>query len=153
MPEYPIFKTEIGTLRCAFCEQLSPDEQHLQEAHRYETCINKLDDQRTFTRKDKLQQHLSQVHNQARLTEYQAAAWIRPVNRSFQFSCGFCNEWLSTWILRTEHIASHFENGSDMSSWQGALGGVNGQINDFPESLPQQAHAHDWELSDMMEMI
>jgi hypothetical protein len=123
-PGFPTFISDTGAVVCAFCEQESPDEVHLQDYHRYQTCFNKPPTQKTFNRKDKLQQHFAQVHKQPTLTAYTSTNWMRPLNKSLQFRCGFCLEILQSWSTRSDHIAQHFESGSEMLSWQGELGGI-----------------------------
>jgi len=109
---------------CAYCEQDAPDEMHLQELHRYQVCLSKPEVEKTFNRKDKLQQHVAQVHKQMSLSAHAASSWIRHLDRNLRFCCGFCSETLETWALRSDHIAAHFENGLNMSSWQGPVGGI-----------------------------
>jgi hypothetical protein len=52
---------------CMFCDSIKTNRneivQHLLLEHKIHTCTNKSSAHRTFARKDKLKQHLQQVHN------------------------------------------------------------------------------------------
>jgi hypothetical protein len=122
-PSFPVFLSEDGISLCAFCSAENPDEAHLED-HRYQICLNKPESEKSFNRKDKLQQHVSQVHKQSALSNYISTTWTRQLNQHLQFRCGFCAEILSEWSARVDHIALHFESGSDMSTWDGESGGI-----------------------------
>ncbi|KAF2400769.1 hypothetical protein EJ06DRAFT_405341 [Trichodelitschia bisporula] len=124
MPEFPAFLSESGEYVCAFCEEAPLSEEHLEAAHGYQTCYNRPVSERTFNRKDKLQQHLAQVHRQPRVTPLMVASWGKPVNRNLLFRCGFCHDLLTSWSNRMEHLAAHFDDGLDMASWTGGPGGI-----------------------------
>lgn len=47
--------------------------------------------------------------------------WKQEVNRTAPFTCGFCGLSLLGWNERATHVASHFEKGETMSTWNHAL--------------------------------
>lgn len=107
-----------GKAFCAFCRALNPDEDHL-ESHNYSACHEKSVEERTFYRKDHLNQHLRLMHN------VKFHAWMedwRSTTTEIKSRCGFCNATFTTWKERVDHLAAHFRNGADMSQWQGDWG-------------------------------
>ncbi|OQD78322.1 hypothetical protein PENDEC_c001G03847 [Penicillium decumbens] len=109
---------ENGILRCVFCSAANPNKDHL-ETHNYITCQEKSIRERTFYRKDHLNQHLRLMHNakfQRCMDKWQSS--ITEINSR----CGFCLSLLHTWKDRVEHLAGHFKNGATMSQWQGDWG-------------------------------
>lgn len=110
--------TVNGTSVCIFCQAPDPDFDHL-ESHNYSICHEKEPDQRTFYRKDHLNQHLRLIHN----AKYHSSmdGW-RSSTTEIKSRCGFCATTFTTWNDRVEHLAAHFKSGSDMSQWQGDWG-------------------------------
>ncbi|EPS25521.1 hypothetical protein PDE_00454 [Penicillium oxalicum 114-2] len=107
-----------GVLRCVFCSAAHPDRDHL-ETHNYMSCQEKSLQERTFYRKDHLNQHLRLMHN----------AKFQPCMERWQSSisdvrsrCGFCSAVMQTWKDRVDHLAGHFKNGATMDQWQGDWG-------------------------------
>jgi hypothetical protein len=138
MPSYPIRPDEEGFPTCTFCDMRLDDpsfmplsdestlpssianddiEGHLQKQHNFRPCFDKPMAERTFTRKDKLQQHMAQIHNQYVLKEIMTTDWKQAVNRNVHFTCGFCGTGLDGWNERANHIASHFEEGENILTW------------------------------------
>ncbi|EAW07276.1 putative homeobox and C2H2 transcription factor [Aspergillus clavatus NRRL 1] len=107
-----------GANRCVFCMASDPDTDHL-ESHCYSTCQEKTVAERTFYRKDHLNQHLRLMHN-VKFNSYMAQ-W-QSTTTELKSRCGFCGTTLSTWKDRVEHIAAHFKNGAEMAQWQGDWG-------------------------------
>lgn len=107
-----------GTYLCVFCKAPNPDSDHL-ESHNYSACQEKRPQERTFYRKDHLNQHLRLVHN----VKYDSSMekWRRTITE-LRSRCGICGTWFSTWNERIEHLATHFRNGDDMSKWEGDWG-------------------------------
>jgi hypothetical protein len=110
--------------RCPFCERAHPSPAHLAD-HNYLSCQEKPLVGRTFSRKDRFLQHVSQVHKvspeqkPARLTELEHA-WRHslPLHIGHQaLHCGFCGQTFATYQERTEHVRRHFTDGTDMMSW------------------------------------
>ena len=85
---------------CLFCDEIKSTRQdivqHLLMVHKIHTCTNKSLPQRTFARKDKLKQHLQQVHN---LSENSAGweAWNHAPRKKWAWGCGFCGACSFTW--------------------------------------------------------
>ena len=53
---------DTGILSCVFCGEANPDDAHI-EAHNHSACQERTPAERTFYRKDHLNQHLRLVHN------------------------------------------------------------------------------------------
>lgn len=107
-----------GTDQCVFCLAPHPDADHL-ESHNYSACQEKTPQERTFYRKDHLNQHLRLMHN----VKFNASMnqW-RSSTSDIVSRCGFCGTIFGTWKDRVDHLASHFKHGADMSQWQGDWG-------------------------------
>ncbi|KAL3482002.1 hypothetical protein BJX99DRAFT_112795 [Aspergillus californicus] len=107
-----------GASRCVFCMAIDPDNDHL-EAHNYSCCAEKTAAERTFYRKDHLNQHLRLMHNVR--FDPSMDQW-RSHTTEIISRCGFCGITLMTWKGRADHLATHFKNGADMGQWQGDWG-------------------------------
>jgi hypothetical protein len=107
-----------GANRCVFCMAVDPDDDHL-EAHNYSACAEKSVAERTFYRKDHLNQHLRLMHNVR--FDPSMDKW-RSHTTEIISRCGFCGVTLTTWKGRADHLATHFKNGADMAQWQGDWG-------------------------------
>ncbi|GAQ44818.1 homeobox and C2H2 transcription factor [Aspergillus niger] len=103
---------------CALCLAINPDEKHL-DLHEYYLCHEKGRQERIFSRKDHLHQHLRLVHN-VKFGSWMES-WKTSINE-IQSRCGFCDTNLNTWTERVEHLATHFKAGMDMRQWQGDWG-------------------------------
>ncbi|KAF2092406.1 hypothetical protein NA57DRAFT_82373 [Rhizodiscina lignyota] len=117
------FVSQGQSLTCAFCGKVievpygTPkdrigSEEHLIKEHKYLPCFDKPLSERSFTRKDKLKQHLQQVHKQYTPLTDEQEVWVWPTNESALFSCMFCEAEGMTWAQRMEHVAAHFESES-----------------------------------------
>lgn len=107
-----------GQSICAFCRHPNPTEDHL-ESHDYSTCQEKTIQERTFYRKDHLNQHLRLMHNVS------LGAWMeswKSTISEMKSRCGFCSATLQTWKERVDHIAGHFKAGTEMTEWKGDWG-------------------------------
>ncbi|KAJ5099870.1 hypothetical protein N7532_006871 [Penicillium argentinense] len=109
---------ENGILRCVFCSAANPNRDHL-ETHNYISCQEKSPQERTFFRKDHLNQHLRLMHN----AKFQRCMdkWHSSITE-IRSRCGFCGSVLRTWKDRVDHLAGHFKNGANMAQWQGDWG-------------------------------
>lgn len=107
-----------GTSTCVFCKAPSPDEDHL-ESHNFSACQEKEVHERTFFRKDHLNQHLRLMHNAK--FEPSMEGW-RSSTTEIRSRCGFCGASFMAWKDRVDHIAAHFKNGASMAQWQGDWG-------------------------------
>ncbi|KPM38057.1 hypothetical protein AK830_g8525 [Neonectria ditissima] len=99
---------------CAFCGELDPDAPHV-TSHNPSLC-----QERTFSRKDHLKQHLRLVHNTT-LVESLTENWKVPLLQ-VRSRCGFCGISIDTWEFRTNHLADHFKMGQTMAAWKGDWG-------------------------------
>src|SRR4029077_19202768 len=78
---------------CAFCKESNPDSEHL-ESHNYTICQEKTVQERTFFRKDHLNQHLRLMHN----VKY--SPWMdlwRSTTTEIKSRCGFCGSCFTSW--------------------------------------------------------
>ncbi|RMZ86787.1 hypothetical protein DV736_g5989, partial [Chaetothyriales sp. CBS 134916] len=107
-----------GASLCAFCQQPNPTAEHLEE-HNFGACHEKTLQERTFYRKDHLRQHLKLMHG--RKYESHMEGWKSTTNE-IKSSCGFCPSRFTTWSQRADHLAAHFRNGTDMSTWVNGWG-------------------------------
>ncbi|KAE8377858.1 hypothetical protein BDV26DRAFT_262836 [Aspergillus bertholletiae] len=112
--------TELNSIACNFCSLSWPSQAHREE-HDFRTCAQKPIDQRSFTRKDHLWQHLRKFHSCTKTPIPDLDAW-RLTRGDIRSRCGFCGLELSNWALRTNHIAAHFKEGARMEQWEGDWG-------------------------------
>ncbi|KAI8716861.1 hypothetical protein NCS52_00980700 [Fusarium sp. LHS14.1] len=117
-------------ISCIYCGQADPGEPHL-NAHSYASCIERSLEERTFYRKDHLQQHLKLVHG-TKYMEWPMDSW-KTDNAEIRSRCGFCGETLSSWTTRVDHLADHFKSGSTMADWKGDWG-FDHDVNDMIEN-------------------
>jgi hypothetical protein len=104
---------------CVFCgESYFSSLQSATCKHRVSDCLKRSLETRTFTRKDKLVQHIKSFHGSS-IEEEVLDAWSSSTsNYERQWDCGFCDARLDSWDGRAKHIAAHFRQGKDMSMWQ-----------------------------------
>ncbi|PYI30965.1 hypothetical protein BP00DRAFT_397165 [Aspergillus indologenus CBS 114.80] len=115
-----VVSPSTGTRHCAFCDMPDPTAEHLTE-HRYEPCMGGT---RTFRRKDHLVQHLRRTHHLETLPQIDDWKVQGPPVTS---RCGFCDQRLSSWEERVDHLGNHFRGGSTMDDWRGD--------HDFPPAV------------------
>lgn len=119
-PEGPrVLRPETGQLCCAFCGEADPDDEHV-ENHNHSNCQERTLEERTFYRKDHLNQHLRLVHN-VKFADWSMKGW-KVATPEIRSRCGFCGTVMDTWSNRVEHLAEHFKSGSSMADWQGDWG-------------------------------
>ena len=107
---------------CSFCNDHSPDPTHWKE-HEFHICAEKPLDERSFTRKDYLWQHLRKFHSCTKLPVADLDIWRDETSGSnLQSRCGFCGSSLATWTERVDHLALHFKEGCRMEQWEGGWG-------------------------------
>ncbi|KAF4200345.1 hypothetical protein CNMCM8927_003480 [Aspergillus lentulus] len=100
---------------CAFCNAVDPDSRHLDQ-HAHKACESDSGARRSFRRKDHLVQHLRLVHN----ADPPPCLDDWKIGQSAVSSrCGFCDQRLSTWEQRIEHLGEHFRKGATMNEWRG----------------------------------
>ncbi|CAI0644972.1 unnamed protein product [Colletotrichum noveboracense] len=118
-PTGPTVADASGQLVCVFCGDANPDKEHL-EKHNYSVCKERLPEDRTFYRKDHLQQHLKLVHD-VKFLRWPMGDW-KHENEMIRSRCGFCALVMGSWIDRIDHIAEHFKDGKTMEEWHGDWG-------------------------------
>uniref|UniRef100_A0A8H7TQK7 C2H2-type domain-containing protein n=1 Tax=Bionectria ochroleuca TaxID=29856 RepID=A0A8H7TQK7_BIOOC len=104
---------------CVFCGHNDPDSGHI-HAHGFTQCVARPVQERTFTRKDHLRQHLRLVHDGC--TFHSAMEGWKNEKSEISSRCGFCTKTFDKWKDRVSHIANHFRQGELMSSWVGDWG-------------------------------
>ncbi|KAF2445943.1 hypothetical protein P171DRAFT_520651 [Karstenula rhodostoma CBS 690.94] len=108
--------------KCVFCDLNNVDEEHL-TSHKSIACSEAPRELRTFQRKDKLVQHIKQVHGCP--PPKAIKNWCKLIERKVLLLCGFCSLALSDWKTRADHISTHFTAGVEMTLWlPELLGGI-----------------------------
>ncbi|KAJ3543440.1 hypothetical protein NM208_g3579 [Fusarium decemcellulare] len=110
---------QTNELCCVFCGKANPDDPHV-EGHNYSVCKVKSPDERTFYRKDHLNQHLRLVHN-AQFLDWSMKPW-KVSTSEVRSRCGFCGITMNTWSARVDHLAEHFKTGKMIADWKGDWG-------------------------------
>jgi hypothetical protein len=110
---------ETGQLSCVFCGLEKPDDAHI-ESHNHSTCQERSLEERTFYRKDHLNQHLRLVHN-VKFMDWAMKSW-KVATPEIRSRCGFCGIVMDTWTIRVDHLAEHFKTGYSMADWKGDWG-------------------------------
>lgn len=102
---------------CRFCEAPFPVDAHWDE-HEFLICARKPVQDRSFSRKDHLLQHLRKFHGCTKVPEIET--WRKEAN--IHSRCGFCGSSLPTWRERADHLTDHFKAGFSMHQWVGDWG-------------------------------
>ncbi|KID98463.1 C2H2 type zinc finger containing protein, partial [Metarhizium majus ARSEF 297] len=110
---------DSGILSCVFCGLENPDDGHI-EAHNHSACQERTLEERTFYRKDHLNQHLRLVHN-VKFMDWAMKQW-KVATPEIRSRCGFCGIVMDTWTIRVDHLAEHFKTGYSMADWKGDWG-------------------------------
>ncbi|OGM50948.1 putative homeobox protein meis [Aspergillus bombycis] len=133
-----------GTRVCVFCQAPDVDCDHL-ETHDYLACREKSSEQRTFTRKDHLRQHLKLTH----YVDYHPSMeqWRESLTH-IKSRCGFCNARFDTWPERVDHVADHFKKGADMVQWKGCWGFEPGVTKLVENAMPPYLVGHERQTMD-----
>ncbi|RAK98102.1 uncharacterized protein BO80DRAFT_413167 [Aspergillus ibericus CBS 121593] len=121
-----------GAMVCAFCRTPHPDEDHL-DSHNYFSCQEKDPRERTFYRKDHLNQHLRYMHGVR--FDSSMDSW-KSTLREHKSRSGFCSANFSTWDERFAHLAEHFKAGANMWHWQGDWGFEPAVQNRVANAMP-----------------
>lgn len=106
-----------GRNHCAYCNMLDPTDDHL-GSHNHHAC-HAGQEPRVFRRKDHLVQHLRVFHRLEALPIIDHWKIDPPAIVS---RCGFCDEKLTTWKIRADHLSDHFRKGLTMRDWKGGNG-------------------------------
>ncbi|PHH67977.1 hypothetical protein CDD82_947 [Ophiocordyceps australis] len=112
-------RQENGQLCCIFCGLTNPSDAHL-DSHNHTACQERSLEERTFYRKDHLNQHLRLVHN-VKFIDWSMKQW-KVATPEIRSRCGFCGLVMDTWTIRVDHLADHFKTGSSMADWKGDWG-------------------------------
>ncbi|KAG9500714.1 hypothetical protein J7337_006393 [Fusarium musae] len=104
---------------CAFCGEVEPSDDHI-ESHNVLACMERRPEDRTFYRKDHLNQHLRLMHN-VKFLDRTMKSW-KVTGPDIRSRCGFCGIAMSSWSIRVDHLAEHFRKGDTMASWRGDWG-------------------------------
>ncbi|KAI5463136.1 hypothetical protein BGZ63DRAFT_412802 [Mariannaea sp. PMI_226] len=110
---------ENGQMSCVFCGLANPDDAHI-EGHNHSACQERTPEERTFYRKDHLNQHLRLVHN-IKFLDWSMKSW-KVASPEIRSRCGFCGIVMDTWTIRVDHLAEHFKTGYSMADWKGDWG-------------------------------
>jgi hypothetical protein len=86
---------------CVFCSSFKPRRQdmviHLMKKHKIHVCVSKKLEARTFYRKDKLKQHLQQVHALSENCSVLWETWNQAPKKKWAWGCGYCGGCSFTW--------------------------------------------------------
>ncbi|PYH89313.1 hypothetical protein BO71DRAFT_403162 [Aspergillus ellipticus CBS 707.79] len=135
-----------GTRVCAFCRSPDADDNHLEKAHDYDNCRDRPPEQRVFTRKDHLCQHLRLSHQVDGLHPGMDS-W-RETRTQIVSRCGFCDANFESWPDRVEHVADHFKHGADMIQWRGDWG-FEPEVQRLVENaMPPYLVGNEWHTPD-----
>lgn len=104
---------------CVYCGHKNPDREHL-DIHNYAACEDRLREERSFSRKDHLRQHLRLVHR-VPFIKWPMDEW-KIESGEIRSRCGFCNLNMHDWAERADHLAEHFKDGETMAHWEGDWG-------------------------------
>ncbi|KAN0095534.1 hypothetical protein V8E51_016245 [Hyaloscypha variabilis] len=119
-PQSPPAADMNGDSVCEFCRTSFPELGTNLTAH-YLQCRSAQKSCTTYGRKDRLIAHLRTQHRINAHVSQIAAAGKFTIDCEWPRQCGFCGVTFMTWDERMDHIASHFEDGLDMSSWKRPL--------------------------------
>ncbi|KAG9257355.1 uncharacterized protein F5Z01DRAFT_679460 [Emericellopsis atlantica] len=131
---------DTNQLSCVYCGQPNPDDEHL-ESHNHSTCQERTLEERTFYRKDHLNQHLRLVHN-VKFMDWAMKSW-KVATPEIRSRCGFCGEIMDTWSYRVDHLAEHFKTGLSMADWKGDWGFENPVLEHVENSIPPYLIHHE----------
>ncbi|KAI1040790.1 hypothetical protein LB505_012596, partial [Fusarium chuoi] len=110
---------QTNQICCAFCGENEPSDEHI-ESHNLLACMERRPEDRTFYRKDHLNQHLRLMHNVTFL-DWSMQSW-KVTGPDIRSRCGFCGITMPNWSTRVDHLAEHFRKGVTMASWRGDWG-------------------------------
>ncbi|KAF2429636.1 hypothetical protein EJ08DRAFT_271123 [Tothia fuscella] len=108
--------------RCAYCFESYPSLEHL-DTHKCAECATRAPHERTFYRKDHLDQHLRKFHailDQGAIGQLMASGKTEPDTIEpghITLRCGFCGFQAPNWQVRVDHIAQHFWRGDSVVEW------------------------------------
>ncbi|KAK2591620.1 hypothetical protein QQS21_010689 [Conoideocrella luteorostrata] len=131
---------DTGVLCCVFCGVENPDDAHV-ESHNHSACQERTLEERTFYRKDHLNQHLRLVHN-VKFMDWAMKQWKVAIPE-IRSRCGFCGIVMDTWTIRVDHLAEHFKTGYSMADWKGDWGFDVPVLDMIENSIPPYLIHHE----------
>ncbi|PHH88854.1 hypothetical protein CDD83_6967 [Cordyceps sp. RAO-2017] len=131
---------ETGQLSCVYCGLADPDDNHL-ESHNHSACQERAPEERTFYRKDHLNQHLRLVHN-GKFVDWSMKQW-KEAAAQIRSRCGFCGIIMDSWTNRVDHLAEHFKTGCSMADWKGDWGFDMPVLDMVENSIPPYLIHHE----------
>jgi hypothetical protein len=110
MGNNPSIQTTAGWI-CVFCNDFRTSREdmtlHLAKKHRIQECVNKTS-RFCSSRKDKLKQHLKQVHDLADDANGWEAWYTKAAPEKHAWGCGFCGACLLTWDGTLKSLLYYF---------------------------------------------
>ncbi|KAK5998296.1 Homeobox protein 4 [Cladobotryum mycophilum] len=131
---------ENGVTCCVFCGEANPDNAHI-DTHNHAACQERSLEERTFYRKDHLNQHLRLVHN-VKFMDWSMKSW-KVATPEIRSRCGFCGIVMDTWTIRVDHLAEHFKTGFSMADWKGDWGFELPVLDMVENSIPPYLIHHE----------
>lgn len=117
-----VWRAGSSVPQCIFCGHPSPTHEHIQ-SHEFQSCFERPESERTFTRKDHLWQHLHKFHRCRKWEGWKMDLNLLQHRQDTVYSrCGFCQMNMSSWDERIQHLASHFRHGASQADWVGGSG-------------------------------
>jgi hypothetical protein len=117
-----VYYDSEGNMRCAYCGEQDPTQDHVREKHR--TCLRycrggeKPFCERVFFRREHFKQHFSQVHPTLNSKDYANKFYFQVADSALPRWCGFCASRFPDWENRSDHIGKHFKEEKCMREWQ-----------------------------------
>ncbi|OAA68962.1 Homeodomain-related protein [Cordyceps fumosorosea ARSEF 2679] len=140
-PDGPrVLNPETGQMSCVFCGIANPDDAHI-DSHNHSACQERAMEERTFYRKDHLNQHLRLVHN-VKFLDWAMKPW-RIATPEIRSRCGFCGIVMDSWTIRVDHLAEHFKTGYSMADWKGDWGFEVPVLDMVENSIPPYLIHHE----------
>ena len=107
---------EEGHPLCSFCSV--PISVSTNNKQHYLQCEEARKGRHIFAgaREEHFKQHLMHKHGLEGI-EAEQSTWTFDTQGDWPRECGFCGDQFSSWLDRTNHVADHFREGVDNSSW------------------------------------
>ncbi|KAM3531619.1 hypothetical protein NHJ13051_000684 [Beauveria bassiana] len=135
-----VMNPESGQMSCVFCGIANPDDAHI-DSHNHSACQERAIEERTFYRKDHLNQHLRLVHN-VKFLDWAMKPW-KIATPEIRSRCGFCGIVMDSWTIRVDHLAEHFKTGYSMADWKGDWGFEVPVLDMVENSIPPYLIHHE----------
>lgn len=123
MPELtPIVDRSYG-----LCGLHDPQLSHFDTHHNLKACTSQPLENRSFARKDKLNEHIQRIHLRHQLlplverqplpTSTLLDDWRRDPTGPDALWCGFFQKLCPDWQERLKHVGEHLSNGANITAW------------------------------------